>query len=144
MAVSTTTAISWFSNYAFSSWYPVFNENPMGKVIVYAIMGISCLSAFAFTYRFIPETKDRTAEECVAMIKYAYHVPVTGAPGDEEVEEEEYDQELEELQPKKALLDRRPRDPPPARQAPESRGSRQPRGGQLSQQEFYAHKRNDI
>jgi len=60
-------------------------------------MGTSCLGAFGFTYRFIPETKGRTAEECVAMIKYAYHVPVTGAKGGEE--DEEYDEELEEIVP---------------------------------------------
>ena len=52
-------------------------------------MGISCLAAFGFTYRFIPETKDRTIEECVAMVRCAYHIPVTGSRGGDNDEEEE-------------------------------------------------------
>lgn len=93
MAIAITTTVSWGSNYAFASWFPLLSDGPLSRVILYAIMGISCLAAFGFTYRFVPETMDRTLEECVAMVLEAQHTPVVGGPtfegeGDDEIEEE--------------------------------------------------------
>jgi hypothetical protein len=98
MAIAITTTVSWGSNYAFASWFPLLSDGPLSRVILYAIMGISCLAAFGFTYRFVPETMDRTLEECVAMVLEAQHTPVVGGQpydeGDDEVEGEEDAEEI--------------------------------------------------
>ena len=103
MAIAITTTINWGFNYLTSSIYLQVTDGPFGKVAVYAVMALSCIAAFGFTYRFVPETKDRNVEECVNMVMLARYTPVTGG-GEEIPEDQNEDGEING-----ALLDKRPK-----------------------------------
>jgi hypothetical protein len=53
-------------NYSFASLFPqmTFGDS-LVKVFAYGAMAVSCMIAWGFIYRFVPETKDRTLDECV-------------------------------------------------------------------------------
>ena len=65
-------------------------------------MAISSIGAFGFTFRFVPETKGKSLEECVNMVLLARYTPVTGGNGNDAEEED-----IEEING--ALLDKRPK-----------------------------------
>lgn len=103
MAIAITTMVSWASNYVTSSWFLQLTDGPFGTIFVFAIMGISCLGAFGFTYRYVPETKDRSVDDCVNMVMYARYQPFTGDGGDDQPEIEDEEEAMNG-----ALLDKRP------------------------------------
>ena len=76
MSVSTMT--SWGFNYVTASLYLQVTDGPIGKFCTFIVFPVCCLSAFAFTYRFVPETKDVPLERCVEMVKLGQYTPVTG------------------------------------------------------------------
>lgn len=43
-------------------------SSPAGKVGSYLVLGLSCFAAHAFTRRYVPETKDRSVDDCVALV----------------------------------------------------------------------------
>jgi hypothetical protein len=94
MALSFCMLANWGFNYTTASWFPQMADGQMGKVIVYVALAISCVIAYMFTYRYIPETKDKTQDECVQMVMYARYYPVSGEGGDEDEEEEDEEEEI--------------------------------------------------
>ena len=92
MALSFCMLASWGFNYVTASWFPQVADGQMGKVIMYAGIAISCVIAYMFTHRYVPETKGFTQAECVTMVLYARETPVEGGSGvdnDDGDEEEE-------------------------------------------------------
>jgi hypothetical protein len=39
-----------------------------GKIGSYLVLGLSCFAAYYFTLRYVPETKDRSVDQCVALV----------------------------------------------------------------------------
>lgn len=72
-AIAITSLVNWGANYGTASWFMTMTdgEAQMGKIVMYGIMGTSCLVAFGFTYRYLPETKDKQLDDCVEMVRVA-------------------------------------------------------------------------
>jgi SP family arabinose:H+ symporter-like MFS transporter len=68
MAVSIATIANWGSNYVTSSLFLTVTSGPLGKVFAYIILALSCLIVFFFTLRFVPETLNKTNEECIRLV----------------------------------------------------------------------------
>jgi hypothetical protein len=45
----------------------VITATPTGKIGAYLVLGLSCFVAYWFTLWYIPETKDRSLDECVRL-----------------------------------------------------------------------------
>ncbi len=75
-AMSIPVAALWISNLIVSWTFPMLNDNiwltdKFRHGFSYWIYGIMCLLAFAFVWKFIPETKGRSLEEIEKFWKKA-------------------------------------------------------------------------
>lgn len=74
MANSITATTNWLFNYLLSAVFLVATATPVGKVISYLILGLSCFFAYYFTLWYVPETKDRSLDDCVnSMLRTRQH-----------------------------------------------------------------------
>ena len=67
-ANSITTTTNWLFNYLLSALFLVITSTDTGKIISYIILALSCFFAYWFTYMYVPETKDRSLEDCIRMV----------------------------------------------------------------------------
>ena len=47
----------------------VITSTDVGKICSYTLLGLSCFFGYYFTMWFVPETKDRSLEECIALVQ---------------------------------------------------------------------------
>ncbi len=67
-ANSITTTTNWLFNYLLSAVFLLITSTDTGKIIAYIILALSCFIAYWFTYIYVPETKDRSLEDCIRMV----------------------------------------------------------------------------
>ena len=66
-ATSIATFANWVSNYVVAAIFLTTTGSSLGKVLTYAIIAFFCLTAFAFIYVMLPETKEKPLNEIVDM-----------------------------------------------------------------------------
>ena len=52
-----------------SAIFLMITSTQIGKIISYSILGLSCFVAYYFTLYYVPETKDKTLDECVRLVQ---------------------------------------------------------------------------
>ena len=75
-AMSLSTTANWLANYAVSSVFLSTTDSDIGKVLTYFGIAAFCMSAFAFIYYLLPETKEKSIDEIVLLLN-----PESGSGG---------------------------------------------------------------
>lgn len=69
MSNAITAAANTMGNMALNSVFLVMNETVPGKIASVLFLVASCVVSFFFVYYLVPETKDKSNEECVRLFK---------------------------------------------------------------------------
>lgn len=71
IANSITTTSNWLFNFITSAIFLKITATDTGKIVAYSILAISCFLTYMFVRRYLPETKDKSIDICVRIVKEA-------------------------------------------------------------------------
>eukprot|EP00347_Sterkiella_histriomuscorum_P022858 403336889 len=72
VANSITGMSSWIGNYILAGVFLQLTSTDAGKIFTYSLLAFNCLIMYAFVWRFVPETKDRSANENAELVLKCY------------------------------------------------------------------------
>ncbi|CDW83378.1 UNKNOWN [Stylonychia lemnae] len=71
-ANSLTGTSNWLGNYSLAGIFLQITQTQTGKIFTYSLLAFNCMVMFFFVWRFVPETKDKSIDECVKLIHHSW------------------------------------------------------------------------